>query len=156
VAINSISSAVTSTDSANQSTTTGAAVGDTELPNQISFSFLSDESIGSTLDASDSSPSYRELTASLDTSALTGQQRSDVWRMNYNEAAIYLEEGFNNDKFDYHPNTRQSLPAYLVVHNRWFYSLDLLAALLLLSLAFIERPAVDGFKVNEGVNTSAI
>ncbi|XP_069937842.1 two pore channel protein 1 isoform X1 [Cherax quadricarinatus] len=62
--------------------------------------------------------------------------------MNYHEAAIFLEEGENNDKFNSHPRDRNALPAYLVTHNRWFYSLDLFAALLLMSLATIEPPAV--------------
>ncbi|XP_050723156.1 two pore channel protein 1-like isoform X2 [Eriocheir sinensis] len=64
------------------------------------------------------------------------------WAMNYHEAAIFLEEGENNDKFNSHPRDRAALPAYLVTHNHWFYSLDLFAALLLLSLATIEQPAV--------------
>ncbi|CAG2122342.1 unnamed protein product, partial [Medioppia subpectinata] len=74
--------------------------------------------------------------------------------MNYNESAIYLEEGFNNDKFEYHPKSRKSLPAYLVVHNHWFYSMDLLASLLLLLLALFEKPAINGLKVNEGIHAS--
>ncbi|KAK7069934.1 Two pore calcium channel protein 1 [Halocaridina rubra] len=64
------------------------------------------------------------------------------WEMNYHEAAIFLEEGENNDKFNSHPRDRDALPAYLVTHNHWFYSLDLAAALLLLALAVIEKPAV--------------
>lgn len=52
------------------------------------------------------------------------------------------QEGENNDKFNSHPRDRSALPAYLVTHNHWFYSLDLFAALLLLSLATIEQPAV--------------
>ncbi|KAK3863168.1 hypothetical protein Pcinc_031021 [Petrolisthes cinctipes] len=64
------------------------------------------------------------------------------WEMNYHEAAIFLEEGENNDKFNSHPRDRDALPAYLVTHNNWFYSLDLFAALLLMSLAVIEQPAV--------------
>lgn len=55
---------------------------------------------------------------------------------------VCLQEGENNDKFNSHPRDRAALPAYLVTHNHWFYSLDLFAALLLLSLATIERPAV--------------
>lgn len=74
--------------------------------------------------------------------------------MNYHEAAIYLEEGLNNDKFDYHPRSRDALPAYLIVHNHWFYALDLFAAFLLLALALVENPAVNGFKVHAGVSES--
>lgn len=36
------------------------------------------------------------------------------WYMNYQEAAIYLEEGENNEKFDTHPKTQTALPAYLI------------------------------------------
>ena len=114
-----------------------------ELPNQISSAFSDD--------SCDSSANYTELTTNVDTSSLNSNQTNDVWKMNYNEAAIYLEEGYNNDKFDYHPKSRSSLPAYLVVHNTWFYLLDLFATLLLLSLAFFEKPAVDGLRVKEGV-----
>ena len=121
---------------------------DNEVPNQISSAFLSEDLIQS----NGSSLNYTELTSSLDSSSLNGNQTDDVWKMNYNESAIYLEEGFNNDKFDFHPKSRSSLPAYLVVHNHWFYSLDLCATLLLLSLAFFEKPAVDGLKVKEGVS----
>lgn len=56
-----------------------------------------------------------------------------------------FQEGENNDKFNSHPRDRSALPAYLVTHNHWFYSLDLFAAILLMSLATIEPPAV--FKV---------
>ncbi len=120
---------------------------DSEIPNEISSAFLYEDSI----DSNRSTLNYTELTSSLDSNSLDDSIRSDVWKMNYHESAIYLEEGFNNDKFDFHPRSRSSLPAYLVVHNHWFYSLDLFAALLLLSLALLEKPALNRFKVNEGV-----
>ena len=66
------------------------------------------------------------------------------WSLNYHEAAIYIQEGENNDKFTTHPKSQESLPAYLLAHNTLFYLLDLVAALMLLSLALIERPAVHG------------
>jgi two pore calcium channel protein 1 len=34
--------------------------------------------------------------------------RSDLWRSNYHEASIYIEEGLNNDKFENHPRKRAS------------------------------------------------
>ncbi|XP_076256245.1 two pore calcium channel protein 1-like isoform X5 [Rhynchophorus ferrugineus] len=43
----------------------------------------------------------------------------DHWEMNYHEAAIFLEEGENNEKFDSHPRHPSALPAYLLVHNKW-------------------------------------
>ncbi|XP_033207244.1 two pore calcium channel protein 1-like isoform X2 [Belonocnema kinseyi] len=69
------------------------------------------------------------------------------WEMNYHEAAIFLEEGRNNEKFDSHPRHPEDLPAYLLVHNGWYYGLDLLTSLLLLALAFVEEPAVPLFKL---------
>ncbi|XP_012251798.1 two pore calcium channel protein 1-like isoform X2 [Athalia rosae] len=69
------------------------------------------------------------------------------WEMNYHEAAIFLEEGRNNEKFDSHPRHPEDLPAYLLVHNSWYYGLDLLTSLILLALAFVEEPAVPLFQL---------
>ncbi|XP_072939520.1 two pore calcium channel protein 1-like isoform X1 [Epargyreus clarus] len=79
----------------------------------------------------------------------TGLQMSDDehWEMNYHEAAIYLEEGLNNEKFDSHPSSPEELPAYLRVHNPWYHGLDLLASLVLILLAFTEDPAVPAFEL---------
>ncbi len=62
------------------------------------------------------------------------------WEVNYKEAAIFLEEGLNNDKFTHHPRSREALPAYLLVHNTWFHVFDVGAALVLLALGFFEAP----------------
>lgn len=67
--------------------------------------------------------------------------------MNYHEAAIFLEEGCNNEKFDSHPTHPTALPAYLLVHNSWYYGLDLATSILLLLLALVESPAVPLFEV---------
>ncbi|XP_076665106.1 two pore segment channel 1 isoform X1 [Andrena cerasifolii] len=69
------------------------------------------------------------------------------WEMNYHEAAIFLEEGRNNEKFDSHPKHPEDLPAYLLVHNNWYYGLDLLTSLVLLALALVEEPAVPLFGI---------
>ncbi|CAG0902121.1 unnamed protein product [Cyprideis torosa] len=74
---------------------------------------------------------------------------SEVWEMNYREAAIYLQEGENNWKFTSHPRNRSSLPWYLMVHNHWFYTINLTASLILLLLAAFEQPAFVKFKVQE-------
>lgn len=71
----------------------------------------------------------------------------DHWQMNYHESAIYLEEGRNNEKFDSHPTHPSALPAYLLVHNSWYYGLDLATSVLLLLLALVESPAVPLFEV---------
>lgn len=72
------------------------------------------------------------------------QQRSarHNWEMNYQEAAIYLQEGENNDKFFTHPKNAKALAAYLFVHNHLFYLMELITALLLLLLSLCEAPAV--------------
>ncbi|XP_063218916.1 two pore calcium channel protein 1-like isoform X3 [Bacillus rossius redtenbacheri] len=67
--------------------------------------------------------------------------------MNYHEASIFLEEGENNEKFDSHPHNPAALPAYLLVHNRWYYGLDMATSIVLLVLAFVEDPAIPYFKV---------
>lgn len=79
----------------------------------------------------------------------TGLQmtENEHWEMNYHEAAIYLEEGLNNEKFDSHPSSPEELPAYLRVHNPWYHGLDLLASLVLILLAFTEDPAVPAFEL---------
>ena len=40
--------------------------------------------------------------------------RRKLWRLNYQEAAIFLQEGSNNDKFKTHPRSHEALPAYEV------------------------------------------
>lgn len=72
---------------------------------------------------------------------------SKSWELNYREAAIFLEEGVNNDKLTSHPHCHEALPAYLLVHNKWYYTLDLAASLLLILLAFTEKPANPIFRV---------
>ena len=80
--------------------------------------------------------------------------RQQQWENNYKEAAIFLEEGENNDKFSHHPRSKDALPAYLLVHNKWFHLMDLSASLVLLALGFIEKPAVDKIQVPEQVHAS--
>ncbi|KAK2179684.1 hypothetical protein NP493_477g01020 [Ridgeia piscesae] len=71
---------------------------------------------------------------------IEGQQQR--WDLNYHEAAIYIHEGENNDKFTAHPNRHDELPWYLITHSTWFYLLDVFAAMLLMLLALVEQPAV--------------
>lgn len=74
------------------------------------------------------------------------------WELNYQEAAIYLQEGENNNRFDTHPSNQSALPAYLIVHNTYFFLIDLAASILLMSLALIESPAVPVIEVDEFVS----
>ncbi|XP_048257055.1 two pore calcium channel protein 1-like isoform X1 [Haliotis rufescens] len=80
--------------------------------------------------------------------------RRKRWQLNYQEAAIFLQEGENNDKYYTHPHSHDALPAYEVAHNRWFYALDFVAALLVLGLAMCERPAVTYLSLPVGVHGS--
>lgn len=45
---------------------------------------------------------------------LLAQRQHERWLMNYQEAAIYLDEGENNEKFDTHPKSQTALPSYLI------------------------------------------
>ncbi|XP_076778745.1 two pore channel protein 1 isoform X2 [Arvicanthis niloticus] len=76
------------------------------------------------------------------------------WEMNYQEAAIYLQEGQNNDKFFTHPKDARALAAYLFVHNHFFYMMELLTALLLLLLSLCESPAVPVLKLHAYVHAT--
>ncbi|XP_059149690.1 two pore channel protein 1-like [Physella acuta] len=85
---------------------------------------------------------------------LREHHRRKQWRLNYQEAAIFLQEGHNNDKFYTHPHSHEALPAYQVAHNHWFYCLDLFAAVAVMLLAACERPAVLGLEMPVGVHGS--
>ena len=63
----------------------------------------------------------------------------ETWEINYREAAIFLDEGMNNDKFVHHPRNKESLPAYLLVHSRWFNAIDFCASLVILSLGILKN-----------------
>jgi len=82
------------------------------------------------------------------------QQRLCWWESNYKEASIFLEEGENNDKFSHHPRSFDALPAYLLVHNKWFNIGDLCAAIVLLCLGFVEEPCMSIFSVPVQVHAS--
>ena len=58
------------------------------------------------------------------------------------EAALYVREGIDNEKFASHPNGRYSKIAFNIVHHPLFYLFDLLVTCLLLSLAIIEDPSL--------------
>ncbi|XP_037536980.1 two pore calcium channel protein 1 [Nematolebias whitei] len=70
------------------------------------------------------------------------------WEMNYQEAAIYLQEGENNDKFFTHPRNPKALAAYLFAHNHLFYMMELFTGLLLLLLSLCEAPAVPSLRLD--------
>ncbi|CAI5650457.1 unnamed protein product [Oreochromis niloticus] len=76
------------------------------------------------------------------------------WEMNYQEAAIYLQEGENNDKFFTHPRNPKALAAYLFAHNHLFYMMELLTGLLLLMLSLCEAPAVPSLRLDVYVHAT--
>ena len=57
----------------------------------------------------------------------------------FQDAAIFLQEGQNNDRFDTHPS-HETMRWYLRAHSTCFYLVDMVASLLLLCLALTERP----------------
>ena len=86
------------------------------------------------------------------TAHMTHGENRKLWELNYQEAAIFLQEGENNDKFYTHPRSCNALPAYQIAHHQWFKVLDLIAALGLLLLAVSERPAVPYLTLPVGVS----
>ncbi|XP_057688260.1 two pore channel protein 1-like [Corythoichthys intestinalis] len=76
------------------------------------------------------------------------------WEMNYQEAAIYLQEGENNDKFFTHPRNTKALAAYLFAHNHLFYVMELLTGLLLMTLSLCEAPAVPSLRLDVYVHAT--
>ena len=58
------------------------------------------------------------------------------------EAALYVREGEDNDKFIHHPTGRWSKLAYTIHHHPAFYISNLVTTILLLLLAFIEVPSI--------------
>uniref|UniRef100_A0A3Q3JLX2 Ion transport domain-containing protein n=1 Tax=Monopterus albus TaxID=43700 RepID=A0A3Q3JLX2_MONAL len=76
------------------------------------------------------------------------------WEMNYQEAAIYLQEGENNDKFFSHPRNPKALAAYLFVHNHLFYMMELVTGLLLMMLSLCEAPAVPSLRLDVYVHAT--
>lgn len=67
-----------------------------------------------------------------------------------------VKEGENNEKLLFHPSNTQSMSSYRFVHNRIFYTLDLLASLLLLFLTVFEEPAVQGLQLDKSVSKGLV
>ncbi|KAF5890973.1 two pore calcium channel protein 1-like isoform X2, partial [Clarias magur] len=76
------------------------------------------------------------------------------WEMNHQEAAIYLQEGENNDKFYTHPRNPRALSAYLFVHNHLFYLMELVTGMLLMLLSLSEAPAVPPLRLDVYVHAT--
>ena len=61
--------------------------------------------------------------------------------MLWQEAAVYLEEGIDNDKFDTHPKTQEQYKAFRRCHNHVYYITEVLTPFCLMLLALVEEPA---------------
>ena len=57
------------------------------------------------------------------------------------EAAIYVREGEDNDKFHEHPSGKRSKLAYSILHHPLYHVCSLLACTGLLLLTLFEQPA---------------
>ncbi|XP_076130340.1 two pore channel protein 1 [Alosa pseudoharengus] len=88
------------------------------------------------------------------TSTRTQTSLQQSWEMNYQEAAIYLQEGENNDKFFTHPRNPRALSAYLFAHNHLFYLMELVTAVLLMLLSLSEAPAVPSLRLDVYVHAT--
>ena len=56
------------------------------------------------------------------------------------EAAIYLNEGIENDKYTTHPSSLYSYYGYIIIHHWAYYFFIPFVALLLLLLTIVEQP----------------
>ena len=81
---------------------------------------------------SDSSASFNR--------ALSSSDLNWQWERNYREAAIYLDEGLRNEKFELHPSDSRILPYYFLAHTTVYNLLQLIASLVLLLLSIFEPP----------------
>ncbi|XP_033106926.1 two pore calcium channel protein 1-like [Anneissia japonica] len=63
------------------------------------------------------------------------------WEYRYQEAAMYLKEGEENEQFGSLPRAKNATIAQIIIHNFWFNVIDLLASCFILSLALVESPA---------------
>ncbi|KAM9393406.1 two pore channel protein 1 isoform 1-T1 [Pholidichthys leucotaenia] len=93
-------------------------------------------------------------TPRLQISRSQNESLKQSWEMNYQEAAIYLQEGENNDKFFTHPRNPKALAAYLFAHNHLFYMMELLTGLLLMMLSLCEAPAVPSLRLDVYVHAT--
>ena len=75
----------------------------------------------------------------------------------YQKAALYAQEGIQNDKFIWDPKGKWSKIAYKISHHPVFHVFDLGVSILLMLLALIEKPAVfDTDKLIVTVRNSAV
>ena len=66
------------------------------------------------------------------------------------DAALYVREGEDNDKFYKHPQGKWSKRAYQALHSTVYHVFNLCVCTLLLFLALMEHPLVAPIVVSEG------
>ena len=72
------------------------------------------------------------------------------------EAALYVREGEDNDKFFHHPTGKWSKLAYSILHHPVFYVTDLVTCVLLMLLILIEKPDASVFSVKKGDENAVV
>ena len=67
------------------------------------------------------------------------------------EAAIYVQEGEDNEKFVHHPRNRQSKLAFKILHHPAYYITHLIVTILLMLLALAENYPIprDGSQISD-------
>lgn len=60
------------------------------------------------------------------------------------EAAIYIKEGKDNEKFNHHPNSHWSKIAFKILHHPAYYITHLIVTILLMLLALAENHPMPG------------
>jgi two pore calcium channel protein 1 len=83
---------------------------------------------------------YQELGSNL-TELDRSSNNDDQPESEYQDAAIFLEEGLDNDKFNSHPKTKEEYVAFRRCHNKVYYTIELLPPLFLMLMALLEKPA---------------
>eukprot|EP00055_Hartaetosiga_balthica_P015463 m.91481 g.91481 ORF g.91481 m.91481 type:complete len:1161 (-) comp8873_c0_seq1:51-3533(-) len=66
-----------------------------------------------------------------------------VLELRFLEAAIFLREGRENIKFEFHPTSPRQLTAFSRYHSRTLRSIDLLASVFILLLSIVELPSIN-------------
>ena len=61
------------------------------------------------------------------------------------EAAIFVKEGKDNEKFNHHPQGRWSKLAFKILHHPAYYTTHLIVTVLLILLALAENHPVEGY-----------
>ena len=77
---------------------------------------------------------------------------------NVQEAAIFIKEGKDNEKFNHHPKGRWSKIAFKILHHPAYYITHLIVTILLMLLALAENYPTprDGRQISEQAKLSLL